>query len=379
MNVQLLLFAALLFLGPIGQAQEVSTILTKPSARFEGVTWGGNGRIYVVDFVSGEVFKIDVEGNRKRVGPLFSGALGGAMDKEHNFYFSEYGTGKIIKIKPDDTHEEYCSGLNGPTGILIDDDNQLMYISNYGSDKISKVDMSVANPTPQTFAISGLFAGPDGLCFSPEGDLISANFDDNRIQKITPEGQVMEFTRVSGSPNTGYITRIGDTYYSAGGNGHDIYTISLDGVVSKFSGAGQAGYEDGAIASAKFTFPNGITANPTGDTLIITESSTAGRIRMITNLQGTTSISTPAPPKIHISPNPVSEFLHIEFTLSEKKQIAIHLLDLKGSTVDTILAPEKQQGLVDLSYQRNASLPKGIYIVDIEIAGEHVTRRVVLE
>lgn len=353
------------------KAQTVSTILTQPGAQFEGITWGENGRIYALDFVTGEIYRITTTGDIRTVG-TFNGALGGTIDIAGNYYFSEFNTGNIIKIDTAENASVYAEGLIGPAGILIDETNQIMYVSNYTGNRISKIDMLAENPVPTTLASDGLINGPDGLVFSPEGDLISCNFNDNNIQRITPKGEVTKFTTLTGSQNSGYIVRRGDEYIVPGAYTAYIYSISLDGTVRKFAGTGTAGYTDGTVAAAQFSFPNGIAISPTGDTLLITESTTDGRIRMVTDLEVISQILWPAiDSPIKISPNPSSDWLTIQFTLNEAQQLKIDLLDVNSAMLNTLYQAKQVSGVFQERIALPSHLQSGTYFIRIR-AGDKV-------
>lgn len=353
-----------------GTAQTVTTLLTQPGAQFEGITWATDGRIYVVDFATADVYKINLTGETNKIATL-RGALGGAIDAAGNYYVSEFNTGNIIKFDREDNSNVYVSGLVGPAGILVDDANQIMYIANYSGNSIAKVDMSAENPTPTILASAGRINGPDGLALTPEGDLISCNFNDNNIQRITPEGEVTAFATLEGSPNSGYIVRRGDQYIVPGAYGPDIYTLSLTGEVSRFAGTGAAGYTDGAASESQFRFPNGIAISPTGDTLLITESATAGHIRMLTNLDGVSNTDVlQSVQAVRISPNPASERVHIEMYLVEASNLQINIIDLSTNVVDTLFAQSSFQGQFSVDFDLPNRLAPGAYFVQIQAGKE---------
>ena len=81
-------------------SQTVSTIVERSGTTFEAITWAPDGNIYVVDFSTGEVFRMEINGNLSSLGTL-NGALGGAVDAAGNFYCSEFNTGRIYKIDSD--------------------------------------------------------------------------------------------------------------------------------------------------------------------------------------------------------------------------------------------------------------------------------------
>lgn len=351
-------------------AQTVSTLLTQPGAQFEGITWLPDGRIYVVDFATGEVFRINLAGEITKI-TTANGALGGAADQAGNYYFSEFVAGNIYKIDTAENVSVYAKGLVGPAGILIDDDKQLMYVANYNGNSISKIDIRAESPVPTTLASGGRINGPDGLVFAPNGDLISCNFNDNNIQRITTEGIVSPFTTIADSPNSGYIVRLGDQYIVTGAYGPNIYSISLDGMVSVLAGTGEAGATNGDARDAQFAFPNGIALSPSGDTLLITESTTAGQIRMITDLNVTSDLEVfNIVQGLQISPNPSSTQINIRLHLANSSDLQIDLIDLQSTIVDTFFAATRFQGDFQETFDLPTQLTAGLYFVQIRAGQE---------
>jgi sugar lactone lactonase YvrE len=385
MKVTIILGLLLAMLGVENlNAQTVSTYWKQAGIRFEGVDWDKDGRIYAVDFGAGKVYKLQ-DSTLSQFPGTFASAAGGIFDPSGNFYFSQYGTGQVMKITPEDSISVFCEGFYGPTGILIDELGQTMYVANYDSNRISRVDMRLSSPFPTTLAQGGLIDGPDGLAFSPEGDLISANFDDNSIQRITLQGAVSQFAVVSSSPNTGYLVRGDSAYYVAGAFGPDVYRISLDGTVSVLAGSGIAGQVDGAADTARFRLPNGLALSPTGDTLLVTETHSGGLIRLITGLKAVPDTIPTAVPEIldlqsfRISPNPGLDYLVVNFSLQAPTRIEMLLLDVKGKVVDTLLRKTMPAGAVEHFYQVPAQLSKGTYILSVQTDRQRVTRRVLLK
>lgn len=349
--------------------QTVSTFLEQSGSTFEAITWAPDGKIYVVDFVSGDVYRMDIGGNITNIGTL-SGALGGAVDHDGNFYCSEFNTGRIHKFDSDDNASIYASGLVGPAGILIDDANQIMYVANYSGNSIATIDMTAANPSPEILASGGLINGPDGLVFSSTGDLISANFNNNSVQRITPEGVVSQFAVLNGSSNSGYLVRRGNQYIITGAYGPNLYQIDEDGNVSNFAGTGSPGSTDGNIDAAQFEFPNGIAISPSGDSLLVTHSTDAGLIRLITNLDGISDTrDLISASSLHLYPNPAQDRFSVSFENLEQQLISIQLLDTNGRVLDTLTKRQLLPGLFQEEFTINRQLPDGTYILRIEVEG----------
>ncbi len=359
-------------------AQTVSTFIEQVGINFEAITWAEDGRIFSVDYVDGDIYKIDTEGNFSSLG-TYSTPLGGAMDAAGNFYFSELNTGKVHRVDIDDVITEYASGLIGPAGILVDDENNLMYVANYSGNSISVIDMSAANPSPTTLASGNGINGPDGLVFSPQGDIISANFNNNKVNKITPAGEVSTFATLTGSVGSGYLIPWEDGYMITGAGGHGLFSISATGEVEQISGSGGLGYEDGDLADARFNLPNGIAISPSQDSILITESSAFGRIRLLT-FEDVMSAVFEEKINIHaieISPNPASENLHVIFQSEENGTLEISLLDMKGTIIDSLFSGNLDVGQFEQSFRLQQRLATGTYLLQINLNGKVYSRKIV--
>ncbi|MEL6863824.1 MAG: T9SS type A sorting domain-containing protein, partial [Bacteroidota bacterium] len=272
------------------------------------------------------------------------------------------------------------TGFLGPSGILIDDANQVMYVANYDGDRISKVDMTNPSLTPEILTSDDLINGPDGLVFSPEGDIISANFDNNTVQKISPTGEVSLFAELEDSPNSGYLIRRDDSYIIAGFNGHRLFNISLTGEVTTFAGTGTAGYMDGPVAEARFNRPNGIAISPSGDSLLIAESSTTGHIRLITGFEPVTNIESPVSTITYsVFPNPINSHINFSMYLPQKASLHIQLLDRQGALIETLLPQQQYSGRLEQRFSRKDQWASGLYFVKVAIDEEIFHRAVVFK
>lgn len=359
-------------------AQTVSTLVSKPGAIFEAIDWASDNSIYSMDLNTNTVYKIDLSGQLTSLG-TFNGSLGAEVDSENNFYFSEHNTGKIIKITPSGQSSTLVSGFSGPTGILIDETNQILYVANYSSNSIATVDLTQSVLTPKTLTQGGPIKGPDGLAFAENGDIISANFNNNIINRITPDGQISQFAQIADSPNSGYIVKHNDRYIITGANGHNMYEISLDGQVKKLAGNSIAGYQDGILSSSLYELPNGVALSPTGDSLLIAESSDQGRIRLVTGLNLLNTTLTPEISSLEISPNPAGDFINIKFDNTNSEAVKISLVSLDGMMVDTIFEGVGNNSSFNKSFQLKDHITPNTYILNIKVGKKQSSKKIVIK
>lgn len=191
--------------------------------------------------------------------------------------------------------------LSDPFAVAVGIDGTV-YVADAGeSNRIQKIS---PDGTISTFAggsegfsdgVGGAasFNTPSGLALSSDGNLFVADTGNNRIRKITREGEV---STVAGDGTAGYadgpaaqarfngpigvaVDASGKIYVADSYNDR-IRMVTADGHVSTVAGQGTPGYADGDHSSALFDTPCGIVAATDG-TLIVADTGN-DRIRKIT-------------------------------------------------------------------------------------------------
>lgn len=218
------------------------------SARFSSpndIAVDSSGIIYVADTNTHRIRKIDLSGNVTTfagsttgnvdgtgTAAKFSGPTGLVVDSFGNVYVSDTGNNRIRKITPDGAVTTFAgSGLgttdgNGtlakfttPKGITLDAAGNL-YVADYGSNRIRKIDSS-ANVTTIAGFTSGYtdgtgvaiqFAGPTDIAVNSAGNLFISDYMNNRIRLLsypapnTPSTPDLNVSSDTGSSNTDNIT-----------------------------------------------------------------------------------------------------------------------------------------------------------------------------
>src|SRR6185369_3997727 len=183
------------------------------------------------------------------------------------------------------------SGFSDPFGVAIAKDGTI-YVADAGeSNRIRKIspdgNVTTLAGGSEGFGdgvgLSALFNTPSALALGPDGNLFVADTGNNRIRKITPEGQV---TTVAGDGTAGYVDGpvAKAQFYGPIGlavsEGGDIYVadtyndvirmITTEGEVTTIAGAGTPGYADGEQKAALFDTPCGIVI--VNNTLIVADT-----------------------------------------------------------------------------------------------------------
>lgn len=183
------------------------------------------------------------------------------------------------------------SGFSDPFGVAVANDGTI-YVADAGeSNRVRKISLDGNVMTlaggKEGFAdgvgTAASFNTPSAIALGPGGNIFVADTGNNRIRKITPEGQV---STVAGDGTAGYVdgpvatAQFNGPIGLAVSEGGDIYVadtyndvirmITTEGQVTTIAGAGIPGYADGEQKAALFDTPSGIVI--TNNTLIVADT-----------------------------------------------------------------------------------------------------------
>lgn len=193
------------------------------------------------------------------------------------------------------------SGFSDPFGVAVAIDGTV-YVADAGeSNRIRKIapdgNVTTLAGSNEGFsdgpATSASFNTPSGLALGPDGSLFVADTGNNRIRKLTREGQV---STVAGNGKPGYadgpasqaqfngpigvaVDKAGNVYVADAYNDR-IRMIGSDGQVSTVAGQGSPGYIDGDRNTAMFDTPCGIVV--ADDNSLVVADTGNHRLRKIT-------------------------------------------------------------------------------------------------
>ncbi|MBL7783433.1 MAG: NHL repeat-containing protein [Saprospiraceae bacterium] len=356
-------------------AQTTSTFTGSNTTIDDDIIFDAAGNFYGSSYDSSKVFKITPDGQES----IFVSGLGSpngmAFYDDGSMVLADNTGNKIYKVSPDGTKQVLVSSVSGPSGILRIPGTDTMLVTSYTTHVIWKLSVDGALTLYKSHPE---FNGPVGMCYDENHNLYVANFNNRKIFKITPDGQVSFLTQPPLGQYIGFIAYRNGFIYATAMNAHRIYKIDLNGNYAVWMGS-TVGSTDGDISVTQFFRPNGIRFSPSGDTLYVSEYG-AKRVRMIVQLDGVSNTSPVLMPvwNLKATPNPSLHDIHITFDLPVSTQLILDLSDLQGN-VQALILPEDTYaaGHYKFLLTRNNIAP-GVYFLRMQSAdGRMIAHKIV--
>jgi streptogramin lyase len=282
-----------------------------------GVAVGADGSVYATDGgESNAVRKITPEGV---VSTLAAGEFdtpsGLALDAEGNLHVADTGNNRVRKITKEGVVTTLAGGgdFNAPVGVAVDKEGNV-YVADTYNDRVRVIEKggqvrTVAGAPGPGYADGGaldaaLFDTPCAVAVSEAGDVYVADTGNNRLRKITKDGQVSTLSlfdptataepntqgapRTATQPPTGEagaqpaptapfelskpaglaVTRDGFLYVTELDRGR-VVQVAPDGAARVIAGRGGPGFADGeGQTEARFNQPAGVALFPDGSLVV---------------------------------------------------------------------------------------------------------------
>lgn len=331
----------------------VSTIVSDPSTKFtDDLIFDNVGNLYCADYSGDAVYKRAPNGT---ITPFITGLNtpnGLAFNSAGDLYVCDNIGSRIYIVNSAGTPLDTIQ-TSQPSGIIKDIASDTMIFTTYGSQSTLK--KLAPNGTISPFYSGSPLNGPVGLTYCGN-ELYMANFGDRKIFRVESDTLIF-IAQLPGSGSLGFIECIGGKILATAYNGQKIYSVDPTTQTVNIYAGSTAGITDGTLDVAKFTTPNGIVANATGDTIYVSEYNT-GHLRIITGF----TLATPSLPvltEIAMWPTPATD----QFTLSVNPAALPYTMELFNTNGEKLKKIEvsTEKTLVDIS-----ALPKGVFLAHVQ-------------
>lgn len=235
------------------------TLSDAPYASLSGVSFDSRGNAFFADSAHHQIRRITPDGTDT----VFA------------------GTGKIGYKDGDSDEAEFTS----PSGLVVDAKDNI-YIVDTGNHRVRMITpegkvKTLAGGGETAWGLGSFadgngdnarFNAPYAIALSQAGDLYVSDTENNRIRKVTLDGEVTTIAGVGvegaadgpgqqaqfNSPRGIVVDTLGNIFVADALNNR-IRKINTKGVVSTFAGNGATGREDGVGRDAFFNVPSGLT------------------------------------------------------------------------------------------------------------------------
>ena len=287
-----------------GHAQQVTTIAHDIMAPL-GIAVDSAQTVYVTKGLQPiNITKIAPGGSVSVFSSAYIGMVGVAVDASGNVLAADFN--HIDKYPPSGANVGPLSGSGSAAGyadgaasiarfshlkgLALQQGTGVIFVADFDNNRLRKV---MPDGTASTYPTPGAsFPTPHGVAVDASGNVFVSGFD-NLIRKITPAGVI---TVLAGSGGAGAANGTGASASfnhpaglaaDASGNlwvadmGNNlIRKITPAGVVSTYAGSGSVGQADGLATAASFNAPGAIAVGA-GNTLYVADY-LSGRVRKIT-------------------------------------------------------------------------------------------------
>lgn len=287
--------------------------------------------------------------------------------------------------------------LNSPTRVALDPAGNL-YVADSGNNRVRKVDLSgnistVAGIGTRGYSGDGSAAtsaqlnNPIDVAIDPAGNLIIADYVNNRIRKVTPGGIISTIAGIGiagfagdNGPATAaniyepsglFIDVPGNIYFSDLAN-FRVRKIDPTGIITTLAGNGSSGYNgDGINANAaSLWFPEGLAMDSRGQIYVADKGN--NRIRLLSGVLAAPSVNA-AKETMLMFPNPSTGKFTINVSSELQEEVRITIVSLTGSKVAEITANTNTQ----VEFQLNAA--PGLYMISAASAHGIVNERLMIQ
>jgi hypothetical protein len=255
----------------------VSTLASKPAWAMDGLTVGPDGNVYLSG--AQQILRMTPAGELSVLASGLGSGNDSGFDSLGNLYVADYQGSAVHKLTPAGVLTTFASGLDGPAGIWVDHDDNVL-VTLYGAN-FSGTGATVLSIAPDgvisTYASGGPLQDVVGIVGDEHGQVYASNYSSGVIFNITG-GNVSLLAETGTGANQLCYSR--GAIYVPSLIDDQIRRVSLDGTVTHFAGTSVRQTIDGPLATASFLRPSACDFAEDGTVLYVLDWE-SGLIRKI--------------------------------------------------------------------------------------------------
>ncbi|MGK0386531.1 MAG: glutamine cyclotransferase [Patiriisocius sp.] len=249
-------------------------------------------------------------------------------------------------------------------GLGSDGANNILYVSDFGQNKIHAINVSDLNNPVVTELVSSTGQTPNGVLFD-EGNnrLLFGTWEGNaKIKEVDLTDNSVSTIISTGLANIDGIVRYNNEYYISTWGPSRITKYNADfTIATTITTPSIANPADIGIS------PNGVLAIPVGNNVVFVDlEETAG-----INDLNTASIN------FQLSENPIKVSSFVQFELLEKTTYTLSLSSIEGKQLSRITTSSNAIGVQRVPVS-DAALSEGVYFLTLHMNGQSLTTKIVV-
>jgi sugar lactone lactonase YvrE len=312
----------------------------------------------------------------------FYNPISPGFDSNNNMFITSYRRNLISKISPNGDSITFASGLDGPAGLIVNDDDEVFVTlpgANFSGNGQTVLKF-LPDGTSEDYITGNGLLRPIGITLDEFKNIYVANYNGGSLFKVDTDRNITELANIPGA-QINQITYSKGYVYIPSPNHRKIYRVNVNsGLVEHFAGSGGTTIIDSTLLESSFNFPNSAAVSPDGDSLYILDRN-VGRIRLIDlNEIVSSNLENTPPDRFFLDqnyPNPFNPNTTIRFSLPQQSMVKLELFDILGSRITQLVSGEFAAGMHEINFNGN-DFTSGIYFYRIE-AGDFVsTKKLIL-
>ncbi len=212
--------------------------------RYDGIHRTQSGDFLATTAEEGQIIRFDVAGNQSVLAENGNYFLGVKEDSNGNIFATDPFVNRIIKINTDGQEETFTTAINIPASLAVAPDGSL-YVGTNPSDNTKGIyQLNQSGVENLLINDNSVVNNPLAATFDSDGNYYFSNSSTAEIFRYTPNGEVSLFATLPiNAPGfrLGHFVFIDGYLYAPGFPDNRIYRISQEGDIEIVVGPGAAG------------------------------------------------------------------------------------------------------------------------------------------